>query len=72
MTTSAAWTTVAGAATIVKRSQRTIFRWIEAGFVRKMMGRGIVLVRLDDVTATERAVFDGEEPTKHEGDAEPK
>ena len=67
MTTSAAWTTVAGAATLVKRSQRTIFRWIEAGFVRKMMGRGIVLVRLEDVTATERSLFDGETPKQHAG-----
>ena len=67
MTTSAAWTTVAGAATLVKRSQRTIFRWIEAGFVRKMMGRGIVLVRLEDVTATERSLFDGETPKQHDG-----
>ena len=67
MTTSAAWTTVAGAATLVKRSQRTIFRWIEAGFVRKMMGRGIVLVRLEDVTTTERSLFDGETPEQHNG-----
>ena len=66
MTTSAAWATVAGAATIVKRSQRTIFRWVEAGFVRKMMGRGLVLVRLEDVTATERSLFDGETPEQHE------
>ena len=64
MTSSEGWATVAAAATLSGRSTRTIFRWIDAGFVRKMMGRGIVLVRIEDVTATERALFDGEKPEK--------
>jgi len=67
VTGSAVWATVATAATLAHRNPRTIFRWIDAGFVRKMTARGIILVRIADVTATERAVFDGEKPVKHEG-----
>ncbi|MDY7542618.1 MULTISPECIES: hypothetical protein [unclassified Cryobacterium] len=63
---SETWATVRAAAATVQRSERTIFRWVEAGFVRSMKARGLVLVRRADVIATERSIFDGEVPTKHE------
>lgn len=58
-----AWATVHAAAHMAGRSERTIFRWVDAGFVRKMTARGLVLVRREDVLATELAMFNGQEPT---------
>lgn len=60
---SADWSTVHAASNLVGRSERTIFRWVKAGYVRKMTARGLILARRADVIETERAIFDGEVPT---------
>lgn len=59
---SAAWATLGAAAELAKRNQKTILRWAAAGYVRRMVGRGRVLVRKSDVTETEQAIFNGEQP----------
>ena len=66
MTTSAQWMSIKEAAAVTKRHRMTIWRWVEAGYVRTLTTPGSrrVLVRRSDITETERVLFDGEIPAK--------
>ena len=62
MTESSQWMSIKEAATVTDRHRMTIWRWVNAGYVRQMKAGRRVLVRRLDVTLTERAVFDGQKP----------
>jgi len=62
MTDSAAWMSIREAVKVTGRSRMTIWRWVEAGYVRRIGIGGRVVVRKSDVTETERALFDGDTP----------
>ena len=64
MTDSAAWMSMREAVKVTGRSRMTIWRWAEAGYVRRISIGGRVVVRKSDVTETEQAIFDGVMPEK--------
>ena len=66
MTDSAAWMSIREATAVTKRHRQTIWRWIQAEYVRTLTTPGShrVLVRRSDITETERATFDGRTPKK--------
>lgn len=65
MTDSEAWMSIKEASAVTKRHRQTIWRWVAAGYVRKLAVPGHrVLVRRSDITETERATFDGDTPQK--------
>ena len=62
MTDFAAWMSIREAVKVTGRSRMTIWRWADAGYVRRISIGGRVVVRKSDVTETERALFDGATP----------
>ena len=66
MTTSAQWMSIKEAIAVTKTGRTTIVRWVSLKYVRRMKIGGRVVVRRSDVIETERSVFDGEVPEKHE------
>ncbi|WP_105033510.1 helix-turn-helix domain-containing protein [Cryobacterium aureum] len=62
VTTSADWMSIKEAIAVTKTGRTTIVRWVSLKYVRRMKSGGRVLVRRSDVLATERALFDGQQP----------
>lgn len=50
---------------IVDRDRRTLYRWKDAGWVRTEKTRARRYFNVEDLTATEAAIANGEEPKVH-------
>jgi len=60
---SPTWITVTDAATLTRRTTRTVYRWLDAGDLRsRKRDDGTVLVRGDDVLDVERRKKRGRPP----------
>lgn len=59
------WTRLTKATELVSREPRTLYRWIEAGYIRSQKARGRTFVNIPDLMRTEAAIAEGRTPEPH-------